>query len=107
MTSKYPITMDVSGYEPLAIILRNAYLQAAEGKGTERHNPHGFDFRHQPICTIQDAVGSGFALGQALKKTQEAAGMLVRDEPEAAVRELHGAIVYLAAAVWHIEEGGR
>lgn len=102
-----PVILDCPGYQLLANVLLEAYLQAAQGKGTERHNPHGFDFRHQPICTIQDAVGSGFALGQALKKTQEAAGMLVRDEPDAAVRELYGAIVYLAAAVWHIEEGGQ
>ena len=52
-------------------------------------------------------VGAGFPLGQAIKKAQEATGMLNRGEKDAAIRELLGVINYAAAAVHLIKEAGR
>lgn len=88
----------VVGYESLQSVLDRAYMQAASGKGAQRHAT-GKAFHEQPMQTIQDLVGSGFATGQAMKKLQEAARM----EPESAVRELLGAINYIAGAIIYIE----
>ena len=94
------------GYEALAHELVDAYRQSAEGKGMQRHNKNGKQaFVDQPICTITRAVGPGFATGQAVKKILEAATMYERDEPDRAIFELHGAMVYLAAAA-HRMRGG-
>lgn len=90
--------LTVPGYEDLAGVLRQAYHQAAGGKGADRH-AGGQPFDAQPMQTICDLVGRGFALGQAIKKIQESQRM----EPDAAKRELLGAIVYLAGAIIHIE----
>ena len=98
------IIFEKKGYMPLAIALHGAYLQATEGKGAERHNPNGYEFRSQPISLITDAVGVGFPIGQAMKKAQEASTMISRHQIDAAIRELQGAIIYLAAAIIHIEE---
>lgn len=92
--------MNVYGYEDLAEILRDAYDQASGGKGKERH-ANDLPFDEQPIAKIQSLVGSGFALGQAIKKIQESQRM----EPEAARKELLGAIVYIAGAIIHLEKG--
>lgn len=93
------LTMDAPGYESLGQVLMQAYLQAAEGKGAERHaDSKAFD--DQPMQLIQQLVGPGFALGQAIKKCQESQRM----DRDAAVRELLGAIVYIAGAIIHIEE---
>jgi hypothetical protein len=43
-------------------------------------------------------VGMGYQTGQAMKKAQEAGGMVSRQQYEAARAELLGAINYLAAA---------
>lgn len=96
--------LEGEGYTSLAIALQGAYLQATQGKGTLRHNPHGYGFMAQPIMTITDSVGIGFPIGQAMKKSQEAATMVDRGLGDAAIRELQGAIVYLAAAIIHLEE---
>lgn len=80
--------------------LRDAWDQAASGKGKERHQKEDESFEDQPICMFARRVGLGYPLGQAMKKIDEAARM----EPEAAVRELLGAINYLAAAVIVIRE---
>ena len=93
---------NVSGYERLADVLERAFDQAATGKGAERHaddNP----FHQQPMQTIGDRRGVGFILGQADKKSEEAQGMANRGQIDAAVRELLGAIVYLAGAVIWLE----
>ncbi len=97
------INMNKEGYYALAATLEGAYNQAAEGKGNDRHNPHGTSFLNQPIMLITEAVGVGFPLGQALKKIQEANTMLVRGNPDQAIRELQGAIVYVAAAIINVE----
>jgi hypothetical protein len=49
-------------------------------------------------------VGPGFPLGQAIKKSQEASGMIERGELDAAEAECLGAINYLAGAVAWMRE---
>ncbi|HZZ05642.1 hypothetical protein [Paraburkholderia sp.] len=87
------------GYDSLASVLRRAFDQAAKGKGAERH-AQGAPFEAQPMQTISDLVGIGFVLGQAMKKAQEAQ----RLPHDAAVRELLGAINYIAGAVIFMEK---
>jgi len=87
------------GYFPLFSVLNEALNQAQSGKGEERHG-NGLPFMEQPALTITRAVGLGFPLGQAMKKIQECQRM----EPDAAKRELLGAINYLAAAILSFDE---
>lgn len=82
--------------------LLRAYLQVAEGKGAARHGS-GKAWPEQPMFKIAEIVGTGFHLGQALKKIEES----TRLDDEAAVKELLGAISYIAAAIESIEEGHR
>lgn len=88
----------VPGYRSLKQVLDRAYDQSARGKGKDRH-ANDLPFDKQPIMQITNSVGVGFPLGQASKKITEAAGMLQRNQTDAAVRELLGAIVYICAAV--------
>lgn len=90
------------GYDPLARVLGDALLQAAAGKGRERHST-GQPFMEQPIVTITRRYGLGYPMGQAEKKMEES----TRLKPGPAIRELHGAMVYLAAAVLLLEEQER
>lgn len=90
-------------YAPLIEVLKAAHEQAARGKGKERHD-NGKSFDRQPIMEIGRMVGPGFAAGQAMKKAQEAAGMLERRDYRAAEAELLGAINYLAACVMLVRE---
>ena len=71
-----------------------AYAQVTEGKGNERHGKDA-DFWEQPWFLIASEVGIGFLTGQALKKVIEAPGL---PTGEATLRELWGAMVYLAMA---------
>lgn len=104
--------MNVPGYESLAAVLSAAFDQAAKGKGKERHAEDNKPFDQQPMQLIADRRGIGFILGQADKKSEEAQGMLDRGEIDAAIREILGAIVYLAGSIIHInrhavvDEGG-
>lgn len=86
------------GYAPLAAVLDAALMQAARGKGAERH-ANGAIFTEQPMQLIARMVGLGFPLGQVLKKAAEAHGMVQRGDRDAARRELLGVIVYAAGAV--------
>lgn len=89
----------VDDYYSLRYVLKMALEQASVGKGKERHaNDKPFD--RQPMMEIGRMVGPGFCLGQAIKKAQEASRM----EPDAAQRELLGAINYLAGAYLLLEE---
>lgn len=92
----------VTGYESLERVLVRAYEQAASGKGKERH-ANDLPFHEQTMQKIADRRGIGFVLGQADKKSEEAQGMYDRDEHEAAIRELLGAINYIAGAIIYIE----
>lgn len=91
----------LDAYADLREALDAAYDQSANGKGKERH-ANDRAFTDQPILRITELVGHGFPLGQAIKKAQEAGGMVKRGEVEAARAELLGAIVYLAAAWVHL-----
>lgn len=81
-------------YIILERVLRDAYLQASEGKGKERH-ANGLPFDQQKIFTISRQVGDGYVLGQAMKKLAESQGMPNSGD---AYREILGAINYAAAA---------
>lgn len=86
-------------YASLKNVLDRAFAQAAEGKGAERH-ANGLSFEQQPMQTISDSLGTNAGLlFQAAKKAQESQRMA----PDAAVRELLGAINYLAGAVVWLE----
>lgn len=87
-------------FGPLRHQLLRAYKMVAEGKGQVRHGA-GRAWNDQPIITISRTVGSGFAVGQAMKKLEESTRM----DDAAAVWELLGAIGYICAAVQIIEEG--
>ena len=90
------------GYESLAAVLDRALMQAAMGKGRDRHAGAGEPFHDQQIVQFGEWMGSThFAVGQACKKAIES----TRLDRDAAVRELLGAINYLAAAVIQLERG--
>ena len=86
-------------YQGLQRVLQLALEQASAGKGNERH-ANGKPFDKQPRMEIGRMVGHGFCLGQAIKKAQESSRM----QPDAAQRELLGAINYLAGAYLLLEE---
>ena len=96
----------VKGYESLQYVLKQAYDQAAVGKGKERH-AGGRSFDQQPIQTIPRTIGGIAGLGgltyQINKKSTEATNMAVRGNFDAAQREFLGAINYLAAAYLYVE----
>ena len=80
--------------DPLRYVLNLAYQHAMTGKGQQRHG----DFK--PFCEqiwtrITRCCGLGFPIGQAMKKVEEAQRM----NPDAAIQELLGGIVYLSMAV--------
>lgn len=92
-------TLTSPGYEKLAEVLSRAFAQAAVGKGKERH-ARGEPFHEQVICIGARKFGVGSLLFQAFKKSEESQ----RLDRDAGVRELLGAINYLAAAVIVLEE---
>ena len=82
-------------YQYLRDVLDEAFMQASQGKGAERH-ANGLPFDQQPMQVISDLLDSdAFMVGQAFKKAQEA----MRMEPAAARREYLGAICYLAGVI--------
>ncbi len=92
-----------SDYAELIRALDAALEQASAGKGKERH-ANGRSLDRQPIMEIGRMVGPGYQIGQAMKKGQEAMGMLSRGDNARARAELLGAINYMAAAWLLIEE---
>lgn len=88
----------VPGYERLADVLARAYAQAALGKGAERHS-RGEPFHEQVIIEGARRFGTGALLFQSFKKSEESQ----RLPKDAAIRELLGAINYLAGAVIALE----
>ena len=92
--------MDVDGYQSLADVLQRAYDQAARGKGKERHACDRA-FTAQPMQTISELLGSHIGLQyQAIKKIQESN----RLDKDAQIREMLGAINYIAGAIIFLEE---
>lgn len=94
---------EVKGYEDLTRILDEALQQATSGKGKERHAGNK-PFDKQPIMEIARMTGLAYQTGQAMKKIQESHTLLEIKGKEAAINELRGAIIYLAAAIKTIEE---
>jgi len=87
-------------YQGLQRVLQLALEQASAGKGNERH-ANGKPFDKQPMMEISRMIGGpAGCFYQAMKKTQEASRM----EPDAAKREILGAINYLAGAYLLLEE---
>ena len=82
-------------YSHLADILNEAFRFASEGKGHERHGTAGQPWTDQRHVHIGKEFGTGFALGQAAKKMGESQRM----PADRAVRELLGAITYIASAI--------
>lgn len=93
------ITLSAEGYNELAIILRDAFLQASEGKGRERH-ANDLPFDQQPMQTLSDVFDSDKGMAfQVVKKLREGLDM---PEFERLERELLGSIVYTAGIIlWH------
>lgn len=91
-----------SSYSSLKRVLDMAYDQASSGKGKERH-ANNDTFESQPICQIPRYQGSiDFVTGQAIKKCLEVTKLPTVD---AKVRELLGAINYIAAGIIVLQEG--
>lgn len=87
-------------YAALSDVLSRAYDQAALGKGAARH-ADGRPFTEQPMQTISELLGNHQGLlYQAMKKIQESNRM----DKDAAVRELLGAINYIAGAIIFLEQ---
>lgn len=86
------------GFSQLWDVLEEAFKQAYEGKGRQRHGLNDADFLDQPIFSIAKDHGLGFLTGQAAKKLAEFHVLRELDH-ERAENELLGAIVYTAAAV--------
>jgi len=92
---------DIS-YSSLKRVLDMAYDQASSGKGKERH-ANNDTFESQPICQIPRYQGSiDFVTGQAIKKCLEVSKLTTVD---AKIRELLGAINYIAAGIIVLQEG--
>ena len=89
-----PTTQIEPGYEPLAAVLQEALNQAQHGKGKARHACKK-PFMRQPMMEIGRMVGSGYMIGQAMKKAQESMRLPV----DAAIAECYGAINYLAGNI--------
>ena len=87
-------------YKSLAVVLVDAYKQASEGKGKDRHATNN-PFDKQPLLEISRMVGIGGPLFQAMKKCQEATRLPTVDRQ---VAELLGAINYIASAVILLKE---
>jgi hypothetical protein len=93
------VLLDAPGYQSLARVLARAFQQAAHGKGAERHARDGEPFDAQVMQDMARRFGVGSLLAQAFKKSEESQ----RLNREAGVRELLGAINYLAGAVIAME----
>lgn len=96
------LKVDNPSYSSLKRVLDMAYEQASSGKGKERH-ANNDTFESQPICQIPRYQGSiDFVTGQAIKKCLEVTKLPTVD---AKVRELLGAINYIAAGIIVLQEG--
>jgi hypothetical protein len=91
-----------SQYAALQEVYLRAFRQVMVGKGKERHtDPRCGDlpFQEQMCVTTRQVVGRGFTIGQAIKKASEVVSPGLQDRPRAQVRELLGAMNYLAAEI--------
>ena len=90
-----PLDGSRDSYESLRLVLDEAYRQASQGKGKERHAEKDEPFERQIICEVRRRVGGGYTMGQATKKIYESQ----RLPGERGVAELLGAINYIAAEI--------
>lgn len=88
-------------YISLIRVFEEALEQAQSGKGKERHVENNEAFDKQQICEIGRRLGYGFNLGQAVKKIYEVKKI---KDTEAKIRELLGAINYIASGIILIRE---
>ena len=93
------------GYEELHRVFIEAYHQASLGKGDERHG-HPGGFGKQTLMTDLRLVGLGGPVYQIRKKALEAMHLAEKGNTAAARRDLYGVMVYAAAIIMHLEEGG-
>lgn len=103
--SRLVMEYDNEDYGELRKVLDLAYNQAAVGKGKERH-ARGRKFEDQPINVIPGLLDDKWAFSarfQAVKKIQEVSGL----PKDMALREILGAIVYLAGAYIQIDNAVR
>lgn len=97
------VSLAAPGYEQLAAVLRQAFDQAARGKGSDRH-AGGQPFHLQPMQSISQLLDTDGGMAfQAIKKIHEARGLPTR---ERRVAELLGAINYIAGMVIFEESQG-
>lgn len=94
----FPQFKPTATHRVLAQVLSDAYDQSAVGKGMNRHG-HGKNFEDQFIVTGVEKFGTGGPLFQAVKKIQESRSM----DPDRAIHELRGAIVYIAGTIAAID----
>jgi glutamine amidotransferase-like uncharacterized protein len=88
-------------YQALLSVLIEALEQAQDGKGKIRHQAHAAEkFTDQVICEVGRRLGTGYNLGQAVKKIYESEAL----DEQSAINELFGAINYIAAAIILIRE---
>jgi hypothetical protein len=84
----------MDNYSSLKNVFEQAFQQASEGKGKERH-ANNEPYEQQKIVKLNEFIGSNHGLiYQACKKSIES----TRLEKERAKAEILGAINYLAAA---------
>jgi len=102
-TSK-PAVIGPPAYATLAGVLQAAHDHAACGKGHDRHGDDDIQFLEQPSMEITRLIGTGYPLGQCMKKCAEAERMIQRGQYDAAAAELFGVINYAAMAVLRLRE---
>lgn len=90
---------DMQDYRTLLGVLFDSLDQAAYGKGKERH-ANDLPFEEQRMTSISKALNSPLGMAyQAIKKVQEGVQF---EETERVIKELHGAIVYIAGMIlWY------
>lgn len=97
--------MDVPKYEGLIKIYGEALKRLTDGKGLDRHardllSGVVLPFDQQPSAQIARLVGLGYPLGQAMKKAQEAMGLLARGDELRAMAEIQDALNFCAIAAF-------
>ena len=80
-------------------VFERAVRRASEGKGEQRHG-NGKPFMEQPVMLIREMVGSGFTLGQAMKKIHESKNLVWKEK----IPELLDVLVYMAAEILFVEK---
>ena len=93
--------------EHFSDVLHQVAEEVFAGKGRERHGQSG-NFSQQPWRYITDGVGTGFPIGQAIKKLIEIKNYHEAKEPDIVhmaswKREALGAIIYTVMAIMWTE----